>query len=217
MQINIDDKTIFFNVQYSKRKSFLLETSPEGHINLKTPSKASEDEIIEFIKSQSKPLLDFQHRIENRKFISNQKSYHETETFLYLGNTCNLSDILENIKEAEEENQALLKKFYTSKTKEIVKKRVKHYEKLIGVKAKSVTIVDSPYSWGTCNSLRELTFNYKLSMAPINVIDYVVIHELCHILHLNHDRSFWRRVGSFDSNYKQSQEYLSKFGVVMTI
>ena len=217
MQINIDGKTIYFNVTYSNRKSFLLETSHEGHINLKSPSSASEEEIMNFIKTHSKSLIDFQKRLENRKFISNQKQYNEEETFLYLGNTCNLSDILDVIPEAEDAIQILLKRFYTSKTKEIVKQRVKHFEKLIGVKAKSITIVDSPYTWGTCNSLRELTFNYKLSMAPMSVIDYVVIHELCHIIHLNHDRSFWRRVGSYDPNYKQSQEYLAKFGCVMTI
>ena len=217
MQINIDGNTIFFNVQYSKRKNFLLETSPEGHINLKSPSSASEAEIINFVQSHAKSLIDFQKRLENRKFISNQKQYNEDETFLYLGNVCSLSDILDVIPETEDAIQTLLKRFYTSKTKEIVKQRVKHFEKLMGVKAKSITIVDSPYTWGTCNSLRELTFNYKLSMAPLCVIDYVVIHELCHIFHLNHDRSFWRRVGSYDQNYKQNQEYLARFGCVMTI
>ena len=54
-------------------------------------------------------------------------------------------------------------------------------------------------------------------MALPQVIDYVVIHELCHILHMNHDRSFWRKVGMFDPNYKQHQAYLEKFGVVMTV
>jgi len=150
MQINIDGKTIIFNVQYSKRKKFLLETSPEGHINLKSPSSASEDQIMSFVKSHSKSLLDFQEKLENRKYISNQKCYHEAETFLYMGKACNLSDILDNIPNSEDDTQALLKKFYTTKTKDIIKQRVKHFEKIIGVKSKSVTIVDSPYTWGTC-------------------------------------------------------------------
>ncbi|HBB29382.1 MAG TPA: M48 family peptidase [Clostridiales bacterium] len=217
MKIDIGDKTIFFTVEYSKRKNFLLVTSPEGHINLKAPSGVSEDEIIEFINSQSKLLLDIQNKLESRIYISNKKSYHEAEIFLYMGKPFNLSDIIDTIPESEEEIQVVLKKIYTSKTKEIVKNRVKHFEKLIGVKANSVTIIDSPSNWGTCNYKKELTFNYKLSMAPLEVIDYVVIHELCHILHLNHDRSFWRKVGSYDHNYKQHQEYLAKFGCVMTI
>lgn len=217
MQITINDKEIVFNVQYGKRKKFVLEVTPEGHITVKAPSKSTEEEIFNFIRANSKALLKFQEQLDNRKYVSHKKSYTETENFLYLGKACTLNDILETIPETEEETQLLLKKFYMTQMRKIAKERVKHFEKIIGVKAKSVTIVDSPRSWGTCNSLKELTFNYKLSMAPLPVIDYVVIHELCHILHMNHDRSFWRKVGTFDSNYKAHQDYLARFGGVMTI
>lgn len=217
MQLEINDKTIVFNVEYSKRKKITLDINPEGYVNVKAPSKTPESEVIEFIKSQSRSILAFLEKLENRKYISREKSYHEEETFLYLGNACTLSDILNEIPESEEKTQELIKKFYVSKTQEIVKKRIKHFEKIIDVKARSVSIVDSRLTWGTCNSLKELTFNYKLSMAPLEVIDYIVIHELCHILHLNHDRSFWRKVGSFDGNYKEKQDYLARFGGFMTI
>lgn len=217
MRITINDKEIIFNIQYGKRKKFVLEVTPEGHITVKAPSKTTENEIFDFIKANAKTLLAFQKKLENRRYISSKKNYTETETFLYLGKPCSLNSLLDPIPETEEETQLLLKKFYTTKTKEIIKQRVKHFEKIIGVKSKSVTIVDSPRSWGTCNSFRELTFNYKLSMAPMHVIDYVVIHELCHILHLNHDRSFWRKVGTFDPHFKTNQDYLAQFGGVMTI
>lgn len=110
MKIDIGDKTIFFTVEYSKRKNFLLVTSPEGHINLKAPSGVSEDEIIEFINSQSKLLLDIQNKLESRIYISNKKSYHEAEIFLYMGKPYNLSDIIDTIPESEEEIQVVLKK-----------------------------------------------------------------------------------------------------------
>lgn len=217
MQINIDDKIIIFNVARSKRKNFLLEVTPEGHITVKAPSKATENEVFDYVKLNSKALIAFQTKIENRKYISSSKTYTETENFLYLGKAHTLGELLECLPETEEATQTLLKKFYTAKTKELIKQRVKYFEKVIGVKAKSIIIVDSSRTWGTCNHLKELTFNYKLSMAPIEVIDYVVIHELCHILHLNHDRSFWRKVGTFDANYKSHEAYLARFGTVMTI
>lgn len=217
MQIKLNDKEIAFHVTYGKGKKMSLEITPEGHITVKAPSKTPEEKIHEFMKANSKAILAFQERLENRKYISSQKSYHETETFLFQGKACPLSDLLDEIPETEAETQALLKKFYTKKTKQLVKKRVAYYEKIIGVTAKSIAVVDSPLSWGTCNNYKELTFNYRLSMAPPPVIDYVVIHELCHILHLNHDRSFWRKVGAFDAHFKEHQEYLSRFGGVMTI
>ncbi|MGL4337574.1 MAG: M48 family metallopeptidase [Turicibacter sp.] len=217
MQIIIDNKTITFDVQYAKRKKMHLDITPEGFITVKVPSKTLEPEIHDFIQSNATSILNFMAKLENRRYVSNVKSYSEAENFLYLGKAYQLIDLLEAIPESEEAAQLKLKKFYTTKTKELVKKRVKHFEKVIGVKSKSVTIVDSPRTWGTCSSLKDLTFNYKLSMAPMHVIDYVVIHELCHILHLNHDRSFWRKVGTYDSNYKQNQEYLASFGHYMTI
>lgn len=217
MQLIINDKEIIFNTQYGKRKKMVLEISPEGHITIKVPSKTPENEIIAFIKANAKSIFAFQDRLENRKYISSKKNYTEDETFLFQGKACQLGELLETIPETEEEIQLLLKKFYITQTKVIVKKRVKHFEKLIGVNAKSITVVDSPCSWGTCNSYKELTFNYRLSMAPLQVIDYVVIHELCHIHHLNHDRSFWRKVGAYDPHFKEHQDYLARFGGVMTI
>lgn len=217
MKIILNNKEIVFHVTYGKGKKMTLEMTPEGHITVKAPAQTTEGQICEFIKANAKPILTFQERLENRKYISSQKNYTHTETFLFQGKACQLSDLIEVLPETEEETQRLLKKFYTAQTKQIVKKRVKHFEKIIGVNSKSITIVDSPKAWGTCNHYKELTFNYKLSMAPLPVIDYVVIHELCHILHLNHDRSFWRKVGAFDPHYKEHEDYLARFGGVMTI
>lgn len=217
MQIVFNETTIYYNVQYSKRKQITMDITPEGLITVKAPTKTTEAELNAFMESNKKMLLALQERLENRKYISSKKSYEETENFLYLGKACTLSELLDEVPETEEEIQLQLKKFYTKKTKQFVKKRVSYYESIIGVKAKGITVVDSPKTWGTCNSLKELTFNYKLSMAPLSVIDYVVIHELCHILHMNHDRSFWRKVGMYDSSYKEKQDYLARFGGFMTI
>lgn len=217
MEIIIDNKTIFFQVQYAKRKKTTLEINPEGLITVKAPKNTAEQEILNFVKSNAKTILAHQDRLENRKYVSYKKNYNESENFLYLGKVVTLNDILEFIPETEVEVQAELKKFYTNKTKTIVKERVLHFEKIIGVCAKGITVVDSTKTWGTCNSLKQLTFNYRLSMAPMSSIDYVVIHELCHILHLNHDRSFWRKVGMYDPNFKNHQAYLDRFGFFMTI
>ncbi len=75
MQIQIQDTTFSFIVEYTKRKSFLLETTPEGHITLKAPKKSSQDEIISFMQSKSKELLMLQKRLDNRKTITHVKTY----------------------------------------------------------------------------------------------------------------------------------------------
>lgn len=217
MKLTICNETFHVEVQYAKRKKIKLEATPEGHLTLKVPRHTSEEDIVAFLESKSEFLTNLRQKQKNKKFISNQKSYADEELFLYLGQALPLSQLLEEIPEEKDQIQQALQRFYTKKTKQYVKKRIPHFQTLIGVKAKSITVLDSPRTWGTCNSNRELTFNYKLIMAPPIVIDYVIIHELCHIHHMNHDRSFWRKVGMYDPNYKQHQAYLEKFGGVMTI
>lgn len=217
MQITVDKREISFHVEYSKRKKMILDVTTEGFITIKVPQKTPDTEIEKFVKSNSKDLIKYLDKIENKVFISNKKQYEVDETFLYMGKACTLSQILDIIPESKNEVQAQLEKFYTKNTKSYINKRLKHFEKLIGVKSKSVTITDSKVTWGTCNNRKELTFNYRLSMAPPQVIDYVIIHELCHILHLNHDRSFWRKLGSYDPDFKSHQDYLAQFGSFMTI
>ena len=217
MKLMIDGRELIFNTSSTKAKKFSITVTPEGLVTLLTPSGTTETDIINFIKKNSSKIFKYEDYINNRQVISSNKVYNDTETFLYLGKVIDLISILNTIPETNEEAQLLLKKFYTSNTKKIIKKRVSHFEKIINVKSKKVTIVDSPATWGTCDYLHNLTFNYKLSMAPLEVIDYVVIHELCHILHLNHDRSFWRKVGCYDPNFKKHEDYLSQFGIIMTI
>lgn len=217
MQFTIDSYEITYQVQFAKRQKITMDLSPEGLVTLKVPLKTPTSELEQFLLANKKPIVRLYKSLENRTYISNQKTYDKEENFLYLGKACKLEDILSPIPETEEEIQNALFSFYSKRTREITKERVKHYEKIIGVKAKSVTIVNSPKTWGTCSSNKDITFNYRLSMATPAAIDYVVIHELCHLHHMNHDRSFWRKVGSYDPNYEAHQAYLEHFGGVMTI
>ncbi|NQX67305.1 M48 family metallopeptidase [Paenibacillus alba] len=132
--------------------------------------------------------------------------------FLHLGKAYSLHELIETKGLAEDELKKNLKKFYFSSCKKIVGERIPKYQAQLKVKPKTVEVVESITKWGSCSSAKKLTFNYRLAMAPIEVIDYVIIHELCHLLHMNHDRSFWRRVGSVMPDYKEKEEFLAKYG-----
>lgn len=214
MKLIIDNKEIIYSTQSTKKKSMSLEMSQEGLLTIFVPKGSDQTEIEGFITKNSKAVFKTIDKIENRTYISREKNYDTDETFLYLGSAIKLGDI---VKDEDKNPQDVLKAFYIKETTKIIKKRVKHFEKTIGVKSKSIKITESHTTWGTCDSLNNLTFNYRLSMAPTEVIDYVVIHELCHIHHMNHDRSFWRKVGSFDKDFKDKQDYLGKFGGFMSL
>ncbi len=217
MEVMIDGQAISFQPQYGKRTKMSYEFTPEGLLMVRLPLKSTVEEITEYLTKEKKTIFAKKNTFENRVYISAKKSYNKDETYLLFGRTCKLSDLFQQDIEDIEEIEVELKKLYTKATADYIKKRAPEIEAKIGVRSKSISIVDSKNSWGTCSSSKKLTFNYKLSMAKEAVIDSVIIHELCHIHHMNHDRSFWRLVGKYDNYYKEHLNYLSRFGGVMTI
>lgn len=97
-----------------------------------------------------------------------------------------------------------LKAFYIKEAKVYIGKRLKVYQSHIKVKYKSFAIDSDNNKWGSCNSKKHLTFHWRLMIFPQEAIDYVIVHELCHLEHMNHDRSFWRLVGKICPDYKKS-------------
>ncbi len=78
---------------------------------------------------------------------------------------------------------------------------------------KKVAIRDQNTRWGSCSSRKNLNFNWRLIFAPMQVLDYVIIHELCHLKEMNHSKRFWDLVKLFDPNYKTSIKWLKDHGL----
>lgn len=217
MKVKIENKMIKVDVQYGNRKKLSIHIDSFGFITVKAPKDTSQEMIVSAIESKGKRILEKIHEIEVAREIPKAREYHAQGKFLYLGKECFLHELIE-INELDEETlKRNLKKFYINSCKTIVGERIKVYQKQLKVRPKTIEIVESKAKWGSCSSDRKLTFNYRLAMAPIQVIDYVVIHELCHLLHMNHDRSFWRRVGSIMPDYKEKEEYLARHGHAMSL
>ncbi len=104
--------------------------------------------------------------------------------------------------------QVLLTRFYQKAAKNHIQKRLAAYQPMIKTKMKGFSIESHADKWGSCNSHRLLTFHWYLMTFPSEAVDYVVVHELCHLEHLNHDRSFWRLVGKLLPDYKAAQALL---------
>lgn len=88
--------------------------------------------------------------------------------------------------------------------------RVKYYAEKIGVQPNRITLREQKTKWGSCSSRGNLNFNWKLIMAPPEALDYVVVHELCHLIELNHSPAFWALVEGHMPDYKRWQDYLKK-------
>lgn len=83
---------------------------------------------------------------------------------------------------------------------------------------KDVTVKDYRTKWGTCDSKGNLTFNWRLLLLPSFLSDYIIIHELCHLKHLNHSKRFWNLVAEYCENYKEYRSKLSSdYHMLMTL
>ena len=101
--------------------------------------------------------------------------------------------------------------------KEYFPKRVEYYHALTGGHYTKVTIRDQKTRWGSCSSSGTLSFNYRLMYAPPRILDYVVVHELCHLTHMNHSKDFWYMVGSIMPEYKTYRQWLKEHGQELNI
>ena len=93
-----------------------------------------------------------------------------------------------------------------------MEERTACFHKITGGNYTSITIRDQKTRWGSCSSSGTLSFNYRLIFAPPAILDYVVVHELCHLTHMNHSRDFWNMVESVLPDYKERRQWLKEHG-----
>lgn len=105
-----------------------------------------------------------------------------------------------------------LKTFYKSEAKSYIIPRCKELAQLHEFEFEKIRITSAMTRWGSCSSKKNLSFSYRLIMSPKECIDYVIIHELCHLRQMNHSRKFWSEVENIMPNYKLYERHLKEFG-----
>lgn len=220
--------TIDFNLIYKKRKTIGIYIDLYGNIEMRVPKEATEKQILSVMEEKWTWVQKKSKEMRDRIVGHTEKVYKHGEEFLYLGKEYPILILVNgeekqdyvifkedklyiHVKEHNEERiKQALKRFYYKQCKAVVEKRIKLYQSEFKVKPRGIRISDNKSNWGSCNSRYELTFNWKLAMAPIEVIDYVVVHEMCHMIHLNHERSFWRLVGKIIPDYEERKAWLAR-------
>lgn len=115
-------------------------------------------------------------------------------------------------KELEES----LVQWYRKQAKAVIEAKALYYAGQLGVTFQTIRIKDQKSRWGSCSSKRNLNFNWRIVMAPEEVLTYVVVHELCHLLHMNHSKDFWNCVKVIMPEYKIYRTWLKLHGVELS-
>ena len=110
-----------------------------------------------------------------------------------------------------------LEKRYRNAAREVFTNRVEYYHRFTGGHYTSITIRDQKTRWGSCSSRGTLSFNYRLIYGPAGPLDYVVVHELCHLTHMNHSKDFWNMVERIMPDYRIYKQWLREHGQELTL
>lgn len=176
---------IKINIIRTDRKTLSIQLK-HGEIIARAPLRMNDKEIYSFIESKKSWIEKNLAKIEER-----EKAISEVQPF------------------TQEEIKALAKK-----AKVIIPERVKYYAPKIGVTYNRITIRCQRTRWGSCSSKGNLNFNCLLALFPIEVIDSVVVHELCHRKHMNHAPQFYAEIEKVFPEYKKWHKWLSDNGGV---
>ena len=212
----------------TKRRTLALIVERDGRLIIRAPLRAKEEKIHQFVKEKEKWILKKQAEFKAYpSFVP--KKYVDGEGFWFLGQMYKLQIVEEKkpslylngnfrlAKSALPKAGGVFEKWYRKQADQILNGRVRWYAAKHGFQYKQVKITSARTRWGSCNSLGTLSFPWRLIMAPMPVIDYVVIHELVHLRVQNHSATFWNRVGELVPDYEKRLEWLKKNGHLLSL
>ena len=157
------------------------------------------------------------------------------ETFLYLGCAYRLALVSEQdcplqLKEGRFHlNRAVIEQggtaaakqafasYFANKGQQRFSERVRFFAPKVGVQITGIKVKDMGYRWASCGTSGGLNFHWKCMMAPPKIIDYIVLHELCHFHHRDHSDAFWNEVDKVMPDYRERKEWLRKHGASLTV
>ncbi|OGO78257.1 MAG: hypothetical protein A2Y23_15615 [Clostridiales bacterium GWB2_37_7] len=132
--------------------------------------------------------------------------FREDKFYIYISNKSSGSKVLQ-------EALRQLRLWMIEKAEERIKRGAEEFGKSIGVTYNNIRIKDTKTRWGSCSSKGNLNFNFRIVMAPKAAMDYIIVHELCHLKHMNHSKEFWKTVEQHMPDYETYKEWLKKNGL----
>lgn len=169
----------------SSRKTLAVQIRADGTVIARAPLRMSKDCILGFLSEKASWIGMQQDRMRTRTKVRQQEGIH-----------------LDAAQEKELRAQA----------RTMLEQRVAYFARQIGVTYGRITLRDQKTRWGSCSQAGNLNFNFRLILAPPEVLDYVVVHELCHRRQMNHSAQFWNEVAQVLPDYRAKKAWLAENG-----
>lgn len=240
-KIKYKDTFINYRIKRTKpKKSISIKIKYPDIVEVLSPSYVSDKEIHNLVLSKSSWIFNKLKEFENKKIEEVNLKFEDNSELPFLGESYILNIIKSNniincklefdknkfiayvptFMSLENQNKELKKLFiewliwYGTI---IVNERINIYSKKLNVSCKNFKVKEQKSTWGTCSSLGNIYINYKILLAPINIVDYVIVHELCHLREMNHSNKFWDLVQSIIPDYIIKRNWLKENGFKLKV
>ena len=228
-------KDIGYELVRSRRKTADIVIERDGRVLVRAPQSIPDERIEDII--ELKRYWIYKNLAEWRDLNATRvvREYRNGEGFIYLGRSyrlllvanqdealllkggrfCLRRDLVDQGDIAAA--KAVFRDYYVDRGVERIGERVRYYAPKVGVTPRSVTVRELGLQWASCSPKGNLAFHWKCMMAPQTIIDYIVVHELCHFHHLDHTDAFWNEVDKVMPVYRERREWLRAHGAGLDV
>lgn len=237
MEIKYKNCLLKYSVKRKNVKNISIKIEQDGNLLITCPMNITITTVEKIIKRKIKWITAKLEIMDKKNSRLSELQPDKLKYLLFLGKVlpvkkCNIDidkpyvefgqheidvygndDILSNMVGVKR----IIYRQFKKKLQYVIEKRIDIYSRIIKVKPNKITIKAQKTIWGSCSSKGNLNFNYRLIMAPLDVIDYVVVHELCHLVHMNHSKEYWKLVESIIPDYNLKKNWLNDNGYIINI
>ncbi|MDA9224706.1 M48 family metallopeptidase [Tateyamaria sp.] len=226
--MNFDFPIEIIRTDRSKSASIEIE---DDIVKVVVPKNLSDQRIADLIRNRTTWIRQ-KLKIHTETIRSKPKEYVNGECFTYLGRNYRLKCIRGTSGQVKLKHGYLnvpvgadisesdlgrpvrqsLYQWYQTRALEKLKDKTKRYASILGVNPQSVDVKEYKARWGSCSSSGDVTYNWRIIIAPHQIVDYIVVHELCHLLEHNHGPKYWKHVQSVIPQYRNHKEWLKVNG-----
>lgn len=240
-QVKFGGQIIEYTVRRRNRKTVGILVDPVRGVIISAHPRVEVSQLQMIVLKRAGWIIEKQNQLKNTLSQRIKKKFVEGECFWYLGKEYPLSIktlsiqkddqffpmvnflgnsfqvLLSTATVSEKERASLIRsaflRWYFARAEETILRRINIYKKEVIVNPLTIRIRQQKCCWGSCTGKNALHFNWRLVLSPIAVIDYVVVHELCHLRIKNHSPRFWSLVGSVIPDYQDQKTWLRRNGI----
>lgn len=215
-------------IERSKRKTLSLTVLKNGNVIVKAPISMRDEIINRFVEDKQNWIREklasiketqnkFEDVINFRKCLIYGNKYSLVKSDVKQIQTGNNFELLIPAKMDSDKLSKNISVWFKKLAKKVLAERLEFIENRINLKSSSFKIGDSRGRWGSCNSYGNIIINYRVIMLPPAIIDYVLVHELCHLVELNHSKRFWETVEKFLPNFELQRKAIKEYGFLLNM